>query len=414
MLLLTVLIAVVFALRGEPSHNGKEPSAASPRAEDRAAQLPTADQAPPPPPRPVSEMRQPQAVVATLVVGPPAGPNIIVLDRNGISQGTFRTMEAALERATSGESIEIRSDDPIALGPVCLRAKALTIRAAAGSRPRLRAAFPGASAAKALVQTETPLTLEGLDIECRPPAGRGGEPLPFLSARGAVVRIANCRLIQCCKGPILQLEDVPRCVLRNSLLHCEQVAAVDCLAHSRSEVRAENCVFSGFSGIAMRKPPAASAESSLELHHSTFVLQEALRFHFGRGVRKPVKTDRPTLLRIAVTDDLFDTAGSLLTLQMDLATVEEVDRIVRRSRNDISERPALAQRGSSARGPSPASPESKRRLSGRASETSTAVPAPCSPSLPAKAHNIWPAWPFLVISANGVSFGESRCRESSH
>ena len=43
--------------------------------------------------------------MATLVVGPPAGPNTIVLDRNGISQGTFRTMEAALERATSGESI---------------------------------------------------------------------------------------------------------------------------------------------------------------------------------------------------------------------------------------------------------------------------------------------------------------------
>ena len=96
------------------------------------------------------------------------------------------TLREAITAASSGDTVEIRSDGPFLVPPAVVRGKALTIRAAAGRRPVLRLRGGRVGAGRwFLLESDAPLVLEGLELQRRRPAVRVGASRRRVHFRGS-------------------------------------------------------------------------------------------------------------------------------------------------------------------------------------------------------------------------------------
>ncbi|HKI33258.1 MAG TPA: protein kinase [Gemmataceae bacterium] len=121
---------------------------------------------------------------ATTATAPPA-PGFVVEGRGT----THATLATAVAEAADGDVITIHGDGPFATEPLSLTGKALTLRAAPGSRPSLH--FDGRPAAwQALLSSDRPLALEGIELRQTP----GREPAHLVYAAGAALRLTGCRV----------------------------------------------------------------------------------------------------------------------------------------------------------------------------------------------------------------------------
>jgi serine/threonine protein kinase len=109
----------------------------------------------------------------------------------------YTTLPGALAAASDGDTVTIHGDDPISMGPVTLRDKAVTLQAAAGERPCLNL-VPSTEPRprQALLASNRSLTLVGLDLAYEPPAGpkTPREPVHLVFCENASLRILDCRL----------------------------------------------------------------------------------------------------------------------------------------------------------------------------------------------------------------------------
>jgi serine/threonine-protein kinase len=172
-------------------------------------------------------------------------PSPFVTDSAGTSHAT---LAAAVAAAADGDTITIHGDGPFVTEPLALTGKALTFRAAPGSRPALR--FAGRpSAWQSLLTTDRALTLEGIAL--RPTAGR--EPAHLLYASGPSLRLVGCRVTaERMSAPI-----VARGVGRVELRDCDLLAGGLALC---VEARAAQPCAVALSGnrIEVRDPGAAA------------------------------------------------------------------------------------------------------------------------------------------------------------
>jgi serine/threonine protein kinase len=130
-------------------------------------------------------------------------------------------LNQAVQQAHDGETIALHGSGPFVSPPLTVVGKALNLQAASGSRPRIELRRSGPDATwQALVSTDRPLTITGVDIHCNPTAGMssGPETTHLIYSEGAPVRLVDCRL----KSPGGQ-----------ALVVCRQAVAVD----------VENCEF---------------------------------------------------------------------------------------------------------------------------------------------------------------------------
>lgn len=115
----------------------------------------------------------------------PAQP--FVVERTGTAHPT---LAAAVAGADDGDTLTIHGDGPFATDSVSVSGKALTLRAAPGSCPCLHFAGPPA-AWQALLSSDRPLALEGIDLRDDAP---GGGPAHLVCATGASLRLVGCRV----------------------------------------------------------------------------------------------------------------------------------------------------------------------------------------------------------------------------
>ena len=231
----------------------------------------------------------------------------------------FHTLAAAVAAARSGSTIEIDGDGPYLSVPIRLRAKALTLRAAPGSRPVLRFVREDQSEPAPCLETDAPLTLDGLQIHStgHGRAARGDDPGRFsvISIRGGPFLATHCRFAV---GP------------RNACL---------ALRDGSGEVRA--CQFSAADGVALYWAPgpehaldlrqnllearaaiivdidrldAGRGEATLRLDHTTVRANAAVQVfgEIGRGTRGFADASRLDV-RIEAGGSVFD-ASHILTL----------------------------------------------------------------------------------------------------
>src|SRR5581483_3617340 len=96
----------------------------------------------------------------------------------------------AVEKAHSGDTIEIRSDGPFLTEAVNLGTKALAIRAGERFVPVL---LLKPEITVPMIRTAAPLTIEGIEFQRQAPDEKGG-PYHAISAFGSSVRLAHCRI----------------------------------------------------------------------------------------------------------------------------------------------------------------------------------------------------------------------------
>ncbi len=263
-----------------------------------------------------------------------------VVAQDGIARRTFADWPAAIFAAASGDTVEISGGDPIRIAPLDLHGKALVVRAVSGARPTLAVSRLNEPTEAPLIQSEALLVIEGLDLQCGPAEANAFLPPSLLVVRRAPLRLANCRVLHRGAGPALRLEDAATCEVRNCLLHASQGTAIDCVANGSLRVLVDNCVFSGFSGLAVHQTGQAT-DAFLDLRHDTLVLHEAVRVHLLSPLREPAKGDGRAFVHVAASRNLFDTDGALLTSQLDRHSAAETERLAQFSRGDLGKNAEL-------------------------------------------------------------------------
>jgi eukaryotic-like serine/threonine-protein kinase len=124
----------------------------------------------------------------------------------------------ALSQARDGDSIVLHGAGPFASGPLVIKNKSLTVQAADGIRPQiLLHRSPEDSAWQALLATDRPLTITGVDIRyaSREPNRAGPETTHLIYSENASLRLVDCHLdspdgqalVVCRRSPSVDIED---------------------------------------------------------------------------------------------------------------------------------------------------------------------------------------------------------------
>lgn len=265
----------------------------------------------------------PASTATSTVTGP---ASFAVLGKTG-DQRTFATLAQAIDQATSGNTIEIRTNGPIALEPIHLQDKAMVIRAAPGFCPVLCGKSPKTSSVP-LIRTEARLVLEGLDLR------GGGAALPcLLSSRRATLAIANCRLSHTGAEPMIVLDEPPQCELRNVLLHSAYSPCIDSSGNKRARLGFQNCVFLGPRAVMLHCLRQRMPETEMDLRRNTLLGQEAIRIHFEPPVAGPLAPEPVRVLSLTGVSNYLNMTGPLLTLQADWLTPPEIERLAQDAAN---------------------------------------------------------------------------------
>jgi anti-sigma factor RsiW len=126
----------------------------------------------------------------------PGRQPFVVLARDGRDDQTFPSLKDAVEKARSGDTIEIRGDGPFVTGPIDLGKKALAIQAGGGFKPHLKCQPIDPKSRAALLYTEAPLVLEGLILElASTPGQQGWQEVSIVYTDGAPFLASHCRLV---------------------------------------------------------------------------------------------------------------------------------------------------------------------------------------------------------------------------
>jgi len=262
------------------------------------------------------------------------GP-IALLTQSGSATRTFADLATALKAASAGDNVEIRGEGPFRLPPVRLP-KALILRAAPGSRPVICAAVPKDSTEASWIQIDAPLVIEGLDLQCGVGESSGCAARSAIVVHQAALRMANCQLLHAGKGPAIWLDEARLCRVKNCLMYAAEGSVIDCFATPHAgKILVENSVFFGFSGFLLQYDGNETTESSVELHNSTFLLREAIRFHANP---RPAQAGASGLhvFTIKSAGNVIDTDGAIVTMQPDWIGPAEIERIARANRSEAA------------------------------------------------------------------------------
>jgi hypothetical protein len=176
---------------------------------------------------------------------PPTKP-FVLLGNGGRAEVGFATLAEAVAVARAGDAVEIRRSGPIAVDPIRVPV-ALAVRAAEGYRPVLRLSPEGVASNGAILDAQSPLVLEGLELQrLRGPSRAPGAPA-LVRARRASLHVAHCRFLVRGKGDALLVTCPADVTARNCEFEGEPDAssALGFAQAGRSKVHIEQCVLRG-------------------------------------------------------------------------------------------------------------------------------------------------------------------------
>jgi hypothetical protein len=255
-------------------------------------------------------------VIPMSVVTPsPPEKVFVVLDRGGRVGQKYTTLAEAVSVAQAGDTIEVHGDGPFVTEQVSITTIPLTIRAGQGYHPVLKLSLEGERQNAPLIESDGPLTLEGLEIQ-RTNAPAPGPPCYLVFANRSRFRAANCRFRinqgdpgggACILGRRLDL-----CELRNCEFFAKNGHVVELHADQDTLLVMENCLQVGGGSIWMQFDKPKGERVAVRLNHNTFIG----RNFFSLVIPKPPKDGGNALnlaLRVETLANVFD-LGSLLVL----------------------------------------------------------------------------------------------------
>jgi hypothetical protein len=249
-----------------------------------------------------------------VVVSDPKTP-FVVLARDGRAEQAFPTLKDAVEKARSGDTIEVRGDGPFVMPCLDLDKKALRIQAGLGFCPRLTQARDGPLLRHAaFLHTNAALVLEGLTFNRLHRDYNDDKYRHFIYSSRAPLHVSHCRFIV--RGDFWAVaagESAGGAVL-HSEFQCD-CGAVAWDGPLRGEFVVENCLAStGWAGFVIHQNNSDARDVRMRVRRNTFVSTGVgLGYQANRPPKELIK-QRPDPkapeLRLEVTDNVIATGWS--------------------------------------------------------------------------------------------------------
>ncbi len=199
-------------------------------------------------------------------------PPFVIVAKDNRAKSRHASLAAAVEVASSGDTIEIRGNGPLVTDSIDLANKSLVIRAGAGFHPLLQASA-GALANDWLLKTQSALTLEGLDIQqLHDTAWREGMPSrDIIVSEGGDLRAANCRFVGLNLNNMIYAKHGGALKLQNCLF-IGDIGVAATIYPTRGPVHFDNCIqVVRTAACWVQLPGRHSTETLVELTRNTFV-----------------------------------------------------------------------------------------------------------------------------------------------
>jgi serine/threonine protein kinase len=233
---------------------------------------------------------------------PPTKP-FVLPGNEGRAEVGFATLAEAVAAARTGDAIEIRRNGPIVVDPIRVPA-ALAVRAAEGYRPVIQLSPEGVASNGAILDTKSPLILEGLEFHGpRGPSKAPGTPA-LIRARRASLHVAHCRFVVRGEGKALLVTCPADVTARN----CEfevgpnSSSALGVAQAGRSKFHIEGCVFYGRAAIDFAEPPEDM--SMTFVNNTAWVTGPLLQVSQGSSKTGPAPTSKNPL-RVRASGNIF-------------------------------------------------------------------------------------------------------------
>ena len=217
------------------------------------------------------------------------------------------TLKEAVDTAIAGDIIEVRGNGPYVTEPITITGKALTLRAGNGFAPVIQLSPAGIKAAATLLETNAPLTIEGLEFQrLGADDPKVVQPRKLLESRRSPLFLSHCRFLMNGRESryAVLAQESPALEVRNSFLNGEFIHALYWLRPPGGRMMVKNNVIAaGHIGLSIQQFGFDSGEASIRLDGNTFMANFTLHYYFD-------ETDAPRKAGVApmpltATDNVF-------------------------------------------------------------------------------------------------------------
>jgi hypothetical protein len=198
----------------------------------------------------------------------------VLLGGEGVADRKFDTLAEAVQRASDGDTIEIRGNGPFVTDGVTIQ-QALVIRAGTGFHPVIKLSKSAGEANRVVMDVLAPLVLEGLDLRRSEPAVWQADSSLYpvlVQARGnRDIAMANCRLmIEARDGSCAAIAaDGPAVRIQNCLFLANG-GSMGWLFPAGGSFYVRNCI-SAVGQIALRPKGSGDTKFAMEFQGNTLV-----------------------------------------------------------------------------------------------------------------------------------------------
>src|SRR5262249_14402922 len=174
---------------------------------------------------------------------------------DGQAEVGFATLAEAVAAARTGDAIEIRRNGPIVVDPIRVPV-ALAVRAADDYRPVIELSPDGVASNSAILDTKSPLILEGLEFHRRGGPSKAPRTSYLIRAHRASLYVANCRFFVPGEGNAVLVTYPAEVTLRNCVFEGDPdtSSALGIAYAGRAKAHIEQCLFYGRTAIDFREP----------------------------------------------------------------------------------------------------------------------------------------------------------------
>jgi hypothetical protein len=272
----------------------------------------------------------PPAAVAVPTAEPGA---FVLLGGRGVAERKFGTLAEAVRAAGDGDTVEVRGNGPFLSGPIKVGRVPLTIRAGPGFRPVILMDVGHVRKGDALLDTNSTLCLEGLELHApgRPPEGVGWLwPMLIQAVReDARLFVANCRFVaREMRGPPIRTSGAAVLDVRNCQFATSGNVIYSPTGESRFVLR-NNVLASEGIGLALELFRPELTGAAFDLEHNTLVAPVSLQFYLDympdaveEKVLQAVK-----LMRVRASGNLFDGTIAVLRFEQSDAFVGRAKKL---------------------------------------------------------------------------------------
>lgn len=256
---------------------------------------------------------------------PNAGDNIVVFLDGKQSPRKYDSIGQAVHLAPNNAVIELRFNGPMHTPPLWVDDRRnLTIRAAAGFRPKLEPARGHEQNLKALITSTGELQLEGLELTLgqRPDGVAAADGLEHVVlCQGGSLKMNHCRVWMESGRSCIRLVGTDHSQIANTEVYATIVTGVEWHPVQNSRLHINNSVIAAPAAVALQHPRADNGKPVLHLDHSILVGRCAVQLVVSAYELGDIPKD--DYVEVIADHSVLDSKTALLCIDVPNEHIEE-------------------------------------------------------------------------------------------